>query len=641
MELTIRLAKKALTYRRVEEKLLDLFKKGKLSGTVHTSIGQEITPVLLHQYLRQDDYKFSNHRGHSHYMAATDDVEGLIKELLGKIDGCAGGYGGSQHLYNKKNNFYSNGIQGGMTPIAVGVAMELKDRKEGLIACVYIGDGTLGQGVFYEAINICGIFQLPVLFVCEDNGIAQSTLTSEFKLDRLEERVRGFSCDYYEGNTDDWLALNNIFQRSVDQVRQNTPVFLRVKTRRLMSHSKGDDNRSDIVLDDNFKNDPLSCFLKSELSLQEYDKLISNDLEELVKKCLDSKDLTNVDSYSYFVINDYRLKVCDQSEETVRQRINCALASVLDEDGFLIGEDVRNKSGRLDKEYGGAFKVTGRLSDRYPDQVFNMPISEQAIIGVSAGLALTGRKSVAEIMFGDFMTLTVDQIYQHISKMRIMYGVNVDLPILIRSPMGGRRGYGPTHSQSIERFFLGVPGVRVSSVNRYSPVVEIVEQSMKESIPQIMFEHKLNHSVAGASPRAMSYDVLITDDFSKTIILTPNTKKPKVTILTYGYGLELVEEIISEKDVSVEVVCPTVISPLNILPIVKSVSKTGKLFVLEEGFDSFGVSAAVVLELTKHGLSFELIESSGNGSVIPASYLAELTLLNRGLESLSGYIENA
>lgn len=642
MKSKITSAKNALKYRRVEEKLLELFKKGNLTGTVHTSIGQEIIPVILSQYLRENDYKFSNHRGHSHYMAATDDIEGLVKELLGKKGGCSGGYGGSQHLYNKKYNFYSNGVQGGMTPIAAGVAMGLKAENEKRIACVYIGDGTLGQGVLYEAINLCGIFELPVLFVCEDNGIAQSTMTSVFKLDNLEERIRGFSCEYREANTDDWDELDHVIDSSIELVRINIPVFIRIKTRRLMSHSKGDDNRPDYEISKNFKDDPLNNLLLSSAELREYDeKIISRYLDDLIEGCLQAESLIDINTYSYTEAESYNLRVYQQTKKTVRQKINEVLERLLAVDGYVIGEDVRNKSGEFDKDYGGAFKVTAKLSDDYSSNVINTPISEQALIGMATGLALMGRKCSVEIMFGDFMTLTFDQIYQHISKFSLMYGTQIGLPMLIRSPMGGRRGYGPTHSQSLERLFLGIPGVRVASVNKYSPISEIVNDALAEERPQIMFEHKLGYSSGDVTSLGESYNTFITDDFSKTVIISPKQGLPKLTVMTYGYGLDLLEELISETGFTVEVICPSVISPLNLLPLMKSLVKTGKLFILEEGYDSFGMSSAVVLELIKCQINFELIGSYGNGSLIPSAFDAEMKLLNTGLEKLKEYIKNA
>ena len=163
----------ALRIRLVEEKLLELFNEGKLNGTVHTCIGQELTGVCLAESLNEDDYILSNHRGHGHLLSRETDLTGLFAELMGKEAGICGGRGGSQHLY--RPNFLSNGIQGGMTPIACGLALAGKIKKTGKVVSVFFGDGTLGEGLIYEAFNIASKWGLPVIFILENNGIAQST----------------------------------------------------------------------------------------------------------------------------------------------------------------------------------------------------------------------------------------------------------------------------------------------------------------------------------------------------------------------------------------------------------------------------------------------------------------------------------
>ena len=142
----------AFKIRGAETKLLELFAAGELNGTVHTCVGQELFPIVLARYLRADDYVVSNHRGHGHYLSVTGDFEGLIAEVMGRTSGASGGYGGSQHL--RKARFYSNGIQGGMTPIAVGLAQALKEESARNLSVCFIGDGTLGEGVVYEAFKL-------------------------------------------------------------------------------------------------------------------------------------------------------------------------------------------------------------------------------------------------------------------------------------------------------------------------------------------------------------------------------------------------------------------------------------------------------------------------------------------------------
>ena len=164
----------AILIRQSEERLLELFAQGKLNGTVHTCIGQEFSPVSVANALRKDDFVVSNHRGHGHYISRTGDLNGLFAEVMGKVTGCSGGMGGSQHFC--AHNYLSNGIQGGMVPIAAGFVFgkKLKGIND-IVSVAFIGDGTLGQGILYETWNIVSKWEIPLITVIENNGIAQTT----------------------------------------------------------------------------------------------------------------------------------------------------------------------------------------------------------------------------------------------------------------------------------------------------------------------------------------------------------------------------------------------------------------------------------------------------------------------------------
>ncbi|MDA9656640.1 thiamine pyrophosphate-dependent enzyme [Candidatus Marinimicrobia bacterium] len=181
--------KDGILIRAVEEKLLELFSEGKLNGTVHTCVGQELTGVFVSKYLIDEDHIVSNHRGHGHYLSKFKDIQGLIGEVMGKKSGCSGGYGGSQHLVNK--NYLSNGIQGGMLPIAAGISLYFKLEKLNNISVAYIGDGTLGEGILYETINIASKWSLPLLIVLENNSYAQSTSIKQSFSGNLKKTSRG------------------------------------------------------------------------------------------------------------------------------------------------------------------------------------------------------------------------------------------------------------------------------------------------------------------------------------------------------------------------------------------------------------------------------------------------------------------
>src|SRR3990167_5669330 len=162
-----------LLIRRFEERVLELFSEGVLSGTTHTCIGQEAIPVVVMEHLQPQDIIWSNHRGHGHYIARTGDIKGLLAEIMGLPEGVCGGRGGSQHLCN--GNFYSNGVLGSTAPIAAGMALAEKERKSDAIVVLFLGDGAFGEGVVYETLNLIALWHLPVLVVVEDNGYAQTT----------------------------------------------------------------------------------------------------------------------------------------------------------------------------------------------------------------------------------------------------------------------------------------------------------------------------------------------------------------------------------------------------------------------------------------------------------------------------------
>jgi TPP-dependent pyruvate/acetoin dehydrogenase alpha subunit len=236
-----------LLIRRFEEKLLDLFGQGLLSGTTHTCLGQEYIPVALRSLLHTDDYVFSNHRGHGHYLARFADPAGLLAEIMGREGAVCGGVGGSQHLL--RDRFLSTGVQGESLPVAAGVALHLKRREPGLLACVHIGDGTWGEGAVYEALNMAGLWDLPLLIVVEHNGIAQSTPTASQMAGTIAGRAAAFGVDHYRTESTDVEEIRSELTKLVDRVRgESRPLVVEFATHRLGPHSKGDDTRDESEL---------------------------------------------------------------------------------------------------------------------------------------------------------------------------------------------------------------------------------------------------------------------------------------------------------------------------------------------------------------------------------------------------------
>ncbi|MFI7638046.1 thiamine pyrophosphate-dependent dehydrogenase E1 component subunit alpha [Nonomuraea sp. NPDC049400] len=231
-----------LLIRFFELKLLALFERGELNGTTHTCLGQEYVPVALRTLLRESDWVFSNHRGHGHYLARFEDPEGLLAEIMGRKGAICDGVGGSQHL--KRERYLSTGVQGQSLSVAAGVALRLKRHEPGALACVYIGDGTWGEGAVYEALNLAQLWRLPLLVVVEHNGIAQSTPTALQMAGTVEGRARAFGVEHERLDISDISVIRPRLAPLIERIREESlPLVVEFATHRLGPHSKGDDTR--------------------------------------------------------------------------------------------------------------------------------------------------------------------------------------------------------------------------------------------------------------------------------------------------------------------------------------------------------------------------------------------------------------
>lgn len=247
--------------RSFEEMLLRLFSQGLLAGTVHTCIGQEAIAVGVINNLDKNDSVFSNHRCHGHYLAKGGDIAGLLAEIMGREGGVCGGRGGSQHLHFE--NFYSNGVQGNMFPVAAGIALAEKVKGTNNIATIFVGDGTFGQGILYETMNIISLLKVPLLVVVENNRYAQSTPISHNFSGSFKSRAEAFNISFGEIETNDASVLYDRFKPLVTKVRMTkSPHMEVVHTYRLGPHSKGDDDRPKDEIDAWKEKDPLKIMEK-------------------------------------------------------------------------------------------------------------------------------------------------------------------------------------------------------------------------------------------------------------------------------------------------------------------------------------------------------------------------------------------
>jgi pyruvate dehydrogenase E1 component alpha subunit len=236
-----------LRIREFETALLDLFSSGELNGTTHTCLGQEHVPVAVMPLLEDDDFVFSNHRGHGHYLARFADYEGLLAEIMGRETGVCRGVGGSQHI--RRGRYFSTGVQGESVPIAAGCAWQMKRDGGDTLSLAFIGDGTWGQGAVYEALNMAALWKLPIVIVVENNSIAQSTPTEDNLAGTIKDRVQAVGIDFLRLETVDVIELRTAVSTALDRVRKDRlPLVIEICVGRLGPHSKGDDSRSEAEL---------------------------------------------------------------------------------------------------------------------------------------------------------------------------------------------------------------------------------------------------------------------------------------------------------------------------------------------------------------------------------------------------------
>ncbi len=300
-----------------------------------------------------------------------------------------------------------------------------------------------------------------------------------------------------------------------------------------------------------------------------------------------------------------------------------------DERVYLIGEDIMDP-------YGGAFKVTKGLSTDFPKRVINTPISEAGIVGIGCGMALNGMRPIVEIMFGDFITLATDQIVNHMSKFQQMYGNQIKIPIIIRTPMGGGRGYGPTHSQSLEKLFFGIPNIKIVAPSHFHEPGEILyNAALNDESPIIFIENKLLYpkKIILENIEGLYIETINDNGYPTKIIKNYIGNNPDITIIGYGGVSIILEEILRKmltEEINVLLCMPSLIKPVVEKTIINCSIESSRVIILEEGIKNFGwgaeVSSIIYNKLYK-SLKSPIVRIGAEDSIIPVAEQLERKVL--------------
>jgi 2-oxoisovalerate dehydrogenase E1 component len=593
--------------RLTEQLILDQFSRGLVSGTTHTCLGQEITALSVVRALdHPEDAVLSNHRNHGHFLTYSGDFLGLVAEIMGREAGVCRGRGGSQHLAWR--HFHSNGVQAGMMGISAGLALARKKKASGALVAAMIGDGTLGQGLVYESMNLASVWCAPLLVVVENNGIAQTTYTRETIGGGIEERGAAFGFATWRFADDDPDFCAKVAAVVAEVRTAGRPGFLVLDTRRMGPHSKGDDLRADEELAGIRSRDPLAALGRRlpDATRGRIEARNAGFIDEIRARAEASLEAVygEVPEHIFSAPTpvDARVSYVEPAAgKNVRQSINAALRRLLETipEMLLLGEDLHDP-------YGGAFKVTQGLSTDFPGRVLSTPISEAGVTGASIGLALTGFKPVTEVMFADFLTLCMDQIYNHAVKFPGMFR-DMMVPLVIRAPCGGRRGYGATHSQSPEHLFASVPGLTVVyGSHRHDVGRLLIDATLRWAYPVLFLEHKLLY---GEKQDPADYVELpvAADDVAADLFptLRRGDDDPDITLLTYGGMLPVVEaaakRLTDEEELAVEIVVPSLLAPLPRGTLISHLLTRRRIVMVEESHHQYGIAAEIAACLLERG----------------------------------------
>ena len=591
--------------RRTEQLILAQFGRGLVSGTVHTCLGQELCQMAVVRAMADpSDVVLSGHRNHGHFLTYSGDVLGLVAEVMGRATGVCGGRGGSQHLRYRR--FHSHGVLGGLSGVGTGMALACKRRGERALVAIIVGDGALGEGLLYESMNLASIWDLPILFVVENNGIAQTTPTATTTAGSMRGRAEAFALTCWDVDDTDPRLFERAEQIVAEVRASERPGFLVIHTRRLGPHSKGDDSRTAAELEALWQRDALAG--------------LGRQLSETVRASIDARNAafvadveaaasaapmaSDASRHVFAVPAAPIAMIGDEPQpagQTVRSALNSTLRDLLatSESTMLLGQDLHDP-------YGGAFKVTAGLSTAFPGRVLSTPISEAAVAGCGIGLALAGFHPIVEVMFADFLTLCMDQIYNHAVKVSGLFA-DLRVPLVIRSPSGGGRGYGPTHSQSPENVFASVPGLTVVFGSHRHDNGRLLRHAVRQwPYPVLFMEHKLLYA-REQDPGAYRAMPASHDDAAAHLFptLVCGSAAPDVTIVTYGGMLPQVESAVrrleDEEELAVEVVVPALLAPLPHVTLAGWLSARPRVVVVEESHGACGVGAEILACLLEAG----------------------------------------
>nr|CAG4646351.1 EOG090X0840 [Macrothrix elegans] len=595
----------------IEEKMLVLLRQGRISKWF-SGIGQEAIAVGATMALEQDEWIMPLHRNLGVFTTRGMPLHSLFRQWQGSKDGYSKGRERSFHFGTKEHHVCGMiSHLGPQLAIADGVALAYKLANKDKVSLAYTGDGGTSEGDFHEALNVAAVWDLPVIFIVENNGYGLSTPVSEqYRCESLVDRAKGYGMQGVQIDGNNILTVLDTVKGVRDYcIKNQKPYLIECMTFRMRGHEEASGVK--YVPKELFElwgqRDPVQNFetylaLKQILSAEDIEAIKEETRrhieDELAlgfagEECQPDVEEEMGDVYAPVPVSSGKLDHSDLDfrEDLEETRFVNAITAGLDQSMqqhsnlVLMGQDIA--------EYGGAFKVTEGFVERYgKGRVRNTPLCESAILGAALGLSLEGYKSMVEMQFADFVSVGLNQIVNNLAKIHYRWGQNAD--VVVRMPTGAGVGAGPFHSQSNEAWFTHTPGLKVVYPSSPFDAKGLLIAAINDPNPVIFFEHKaLYRSISGQVPTGY-YEVEIG---RARHVLSGDD----ISIITYGAGVIWAEDYASEHpELSIDILDLRTLLPLDYEAIRAAVKRTGRVLVLHEDTLTGGIGGEIAAWIGEH-----------------------------------------
>ena len=593
-----------VTMRRIrafEDKTADLFQEGVVKGTAHSYKGEEAIAAGVCATLRDDDIIASYHRGHGHCIAKGARIDRMMAELMGRQTGYCQGLGGSMHIADMELNIMgANGIVGAAMPLATGAGLAAKLQGTDQVAVAFFGDGASNQGVFHESLNLAAVWKLPVIFVCENNQYALSTsYRNTTAVSQVSNRAASYEIPGITVDGNDGVEVYLVLREAVDRARAGEgPTLIEAMTYRHGQHSLRvnlRDPRPEDEIQFWMDRDPIARMEKrltteGGFSAEQFDETtqaVDEEIETAVTFGRESPEpQMQVMLDAVYAPHATYTEPGPNTERMLSypEALNEALDQEMlrDDRVFLMGEDVGAT--------GGIFGVSKGLMERYgPERVRDTPISEATFVGCGVGAAIAGMRPVVEIQIFDFVALTMDMLVNQAAKFRFMLGGKPTVPLVVRGPQGGGIRLAAQHSQSLEAWFTHVPGLVVAAPSTPYEAKGLLVAAIRDNNPVVFLEQKLLY-LGGTGPVP---EELYAIPLGKADIKREGTDVTVVATLAMVPRALSAATVLERDGISVEVIDPRTLQPLDEETILSSVRKTNRLLIVHEAWVRGGFGAEV------------------------------------------------